>query len=46
MSYAGVPFIAMNGIIPFLTVGIGVDDMFILVASVRAVAVTICWSIR
>eukprot|EP01138_Halocafeteria_seosinensis_P002574 gb/GECG01002632.1/.p1 GENE.gb/GECG01002632.1/~~gb/GECG01002632.1/.p1 ORF type:complete len:779 (+),score=78.86 gb/GECG01002632.1/:1-2337(+) len=33
MSYGGVPFIAMNGVIPFLTVGIGVDDMFILVAS-------------
>ena len=36
MSYAGVPFIAMNGVILFLTVGIGVDDMFIIVSSVSA----------
>eukprot|EP01138_Halocafeteria_seosinensis_P002575 gb/GECG01002633.1/.p1 GENE.gb/GECG01002633.1/~~gb/GECG01002633.1/.p1 ORF type:complete len:1061 (+),score=104.52 gb/GECG01002633.1/:1-3183(+) len=33
MSYFGVPFIALNGVILFLTIGIGIDDMFILVAS-------------
>lgn len=34
LSAAGIPFIAMNGVILFLTVGIGIDDMFILVSSV------------
>ena len=29
--FAGTPFISMVGVLPFLIVGIGIDDMFILV---------------
>nr|XP_006812130.1 PREDICTED: patched domain-containing protein 3-like [Saccoglossus kowalevskii] len=35
LSLCGVPFIHLNIAMPFLTLGIGVDDMFIMVASWR-----------
>nr|XP_006813016.1 PREDICTED: patched domain-containing protein 3-like [Saccoglossus kowalevskii] len=35
LSYCGVPFIHLNIAMPFLTLGVGVDDMFIMIASWR-----------
>ncbi|XP_006823933.1 patched domain-containing protein 3-like [Saccoglossus kowalevskii] len=35
LSFCGVPFIHLNIAMPFLTLGVGVDDMFIMIASWR-----------
>ncbi|KAB7493852.1 Patched domain-containing protein 3, partial [Armadillidium nasatum] len=35
LMYIGIPFISINKIIPFLMIGIGIDDMFVVLASWR-----------